>query len=326
MKKTLIIFLSLVLMLTFAACGEKNGGKSPSESSAPAESGNVPSDKAGSDENRYYGIGEVAEANGLSITIDGTEPFDYTGMLSRPKDGFEYVKVWFTFTNASNEPVESPDKKDLYIVYEEGPTGDDSDMTSEENSQVLPDVADRNQRYMEDEIELAPSESVSGWMVYQRQTDISDVTMHYYSGFVNVAPDLRFRFSSPTGAVPSTSVAPEATTDTEPVPVVDYTGFSIDEITGTYEVEGMGKLLQIELYKAGDMMMLRFSDGTETEYEYDLNFGVATRYAEFDDGHTVLTILTFTRDEDKIHIAIDESITYEDGTSKFGSYEGDRVY
>jgi len=28
MKKTLIIFLSLVLMLTFAACGEKNGGKS----------------------------------------------------------------------------------------------------------------------------------------------------------------------------------------------------------------------------------------------------------------------------------------------------------
>ena len=121
-------------------------------------------------------------------------------------------------------------------------------------------------------------------------------------------------------------ITPEATMDTEPAPVVDYTGFSIDEITGTYEVEGMGKLLQIELYKAGDMMMMRFSDGTETEYEYDLNFGVATRYAEFDDGHTVLTILTFTRDEDTIHIAIDESLTYEDGSSKFGSYEGDRVY
>lgn len=195
MKKALIIFLSLLLMLTFAACGEKNGGKSPSESSAPTESVNAPSDKAKADENRYYGIGEAAEANGLSITIDGAEPFDYTGMLSRPKDGFEYVKVWFTFTNASNEPVESPDKKDLYIVYEEGPTGDDSDMTSEENSQVLPDVADRNQRYMEDEIELAPSESVSGWMVYQKQTDKSEVTMHYYTGFVNVAPDLRFRFA-----------------------------------------------------------------------------------------------------------------------------------
>ncbi len=194
MKKTLIIFLSLVLMLTFAACGEKNGGKSPSESSAPAESVNPPSSKAGADENRYYGIGEAAEANGLSITIDGAEPFDYTGMLSRPKDGFEYVKVWFTFTNVSGEPIDSPNKKDIYIIYEEGPTGDDSDMTSEENSQVMSDVADRNERYMED-IELAPGESTGGWMVYQRQTDKSEVTMHYYSGFVNVAPDLRFSFA-----------------------------------------------------------------------------------------------------------------------------------
>ena len=195
MKKTLIIFLSLALMLTLAACGEKNGGKSPSESSAPAESGNTPSSKAGADENKYYGIGEAAEVNGLSITIDGAEPFDYTGMLSRPKDGFEYVKVWFTFTNVSGEPIDSPDKKDIYIIYEEGPTGDDSDMTSEENSQVMSDVADRNKRYMED-IELAPGESTGGWMVYQRQTDKSEVTMHYYSGFVNVAPDLRFSFAA----------------------------------------------------------------------------------------------------------------------------------
>ena len=195
MKKTLIIFLSLALMLTLAACGEKNGGKSPSESSAPAESGNTPSSKAGADENKYYGIGEAAEVNGLSITIDGAEPFDYTGMLSRPKDGFEYVKVWFTFTNVSGGPIDSPDKKDIYIIYEEGPTGDDSDMTSEENSQGMSDVADRNKRYMED-IELAPGESTGGWMVYQRQTDKSEVTMHYYSGFVNVAPDLRFSFAA----------------------------------------------------------------------------------------------------------------------------------
>ena len=166
MKKALIIFLSLVLMLTLAACGG-GGGKASPESSSSSQPVNSTSDNTETEEAKYYGIGEAAEANGLSITIDGAEPFDYTGMISRPKDGFEYVKVWFTFTNASNEPVESPDKKDLYIVYEEGPTGDDSDMTSEENSQVLPDVADRNQRYMEDEIELAPSESVSGWMVYQ---------------------------------------------------------------------------------------------------------------------------------------------------------------
>ena len=195
MKKALIIMFSLTLVLSIAGCGGGGNGKNSSASPAPAESEGTPSPEVEADEVKYYGIDEEAEANGLSITIDGAEPFDYTGMLSRPKDGFEYVKVWFTFTNASNEPVESPDKKDLYIVYEEGLTGDDSDMTSEENSQVLPDVADRNQRYMEDEIELAPSESVSGWMVYQKQTDKSEVTMHYYTGFVNVAPDLRFKFA-----------------------------------------------------------------------------------------------------------------------------------
>lgn len=194
MKKIMVLFLALIMVFALAACGEK-GEEAPSESPAPAESGDTSVDNAENSENKYYGIGEAAEANGLSITIDGAEPFDYTGMLSRPKDGFEYLKVWFTFTNVSNEPVESPDKKDLYIVYEEGPTGDDSDMTSEENSQVLPDVADRNLRYMEDEIELAPGESTSGWMVYQRQTDKSEVTMHYYSGYVNVAPDLRFGFA-----------------------------------------------------------------------------------------------------------------------------------
>ena len=195
MKKILIIMLSLMLVFALSACGGGGGGETSSESPAPVESGSIPSSEAEADEIKYYGIGEAGEANGLSITIDGAEPFDYTGMLSRPKDGFEYVKVWFTFTNASNEPVESPDKKDIYIIYKEGPTGDESDMTSEENSQVLPDVADRNLRYMEDEIELAPGESVSGWMVYQRQTDKSEVTMHYYSGYVNVAPDLRFSFA-----------------------------------------------------------------------------------------------------------------------------------
>jgi hypothetical protein len=195
MKKTLIIFLSLVLMLTFAACGEKNGGKSPSESSRARRNGQCSlQQRRERMKTRYYGIGEAAEANGLSITIDGAEPFDYTGMLSRPKDGFEYVKVWFTFTNVSGEPIDSPNKKDLYIIYEEGPTGDDSDMTSEENSQVMSDVADRKERYMVD-IELAPGESTGGWMVYQRQTDKSEVIMHYYSGFVNVAPDLRFKFA-----------------------------------------------------------------------------------------------------------------------------------
>jgi predicted small lipoprotein YifL len=194
MKKVIVLLLSLALVFTLVGCGGEGGGKAPGESSAPAESGNAASGEVDADENRYYGIGEAAQVNRLSITIDGAEPFDYTGMLSRPKDGFEYVKVWFTFTNVSDEPIDSPDKKDIYIIYEEGPTGDDSDMKSEENSQVMSDVADRNERYMED-VELAPGESTGGWMVYQRQADKSEITMHYYSGFVNVVPDLRFRFT-----------------------------------------------------------------------------------------------------------------------------------
>jgi len=178
-----------MMMISLAACGVE----SPSERSTPTGDSTT-SDNSKKAEAKVYGIGDAAEANGLSITIDGAEPFDYTGMLSRPKDGFEYLKVWFTFTNVSNEPIESPDKKDICIIYKEGPTGDDSDMKSEENSQVMLDVADRNEWYMED-IELAPGESTGGWMVYQRQTDKSEITMHYYSGFVNVAPDLRFKFT-----------------------------------------------------------------------------------------------------------------------------------
>jgi len=194
MKKTLIIFLSLVLMLTFAACGEKNGGKSPSESSAPAESVNAPSGEAEADENRYYGIGEAAEANGLSITIDKAAVAEANTTLEKAKDGFEYIKVWFTFKNISNETIESPKAKALYIVYTEGATGDDSDMKSEENSQVMLEVADRDERYMS-RVDLAPGESTGGWMIYQRQADKNEITMHYYSGFVNVAPDLVFKFT-----------------------------------------------------------------------------------------------------------------------------------
>ena len=105
----MIIFLSLALALSLAACSGGDGGKAPSDSPSPTESSKTPSDEAGADENRYYGIGEAAEANGISITIDGAEPFDYTGMLSRPKDGFEYVKVWFTFKNVSFYEVTSDD-------------------------------------------------------------------------------------------------------------------------------------------------------------------------------------------------------------------------
>ncbi len=193
MKKFIVLFLSLALIFSVSACSG-DGGKAPSESILPAETGNTPSGEAEKDENKYYGIGETAEANGLSITIDKVETAASNTTLEKAKDGFAYVKVWFTFNNTSDETIESPKAKALYIVYKEGPTGADCDMTSEENSQVMLEVADRDERYMS-RVDLSPGESNGGWMIYQRQADQNEVTMHYYSGFVNVAPDLRFRFT-----------------------------------------------------------------------------------------------------------------------------------
>ena len=93
MKKTLILFLSLVLMLTFAACGEKSGGKSPSESSVPAESVNAPSSEAEADEIKYYGIGDAAAVDGIEITIDKIEIIDDLSILQKYAEESVYVKV-----------------------------------------------------------------------------------------------------------------------------------------------------------------------------------------------------------------------------------------
>ena len=204
MKKALLILLTLVLTFTIAACSgnsDDKGDKSPSEGSVIADESSTSTDSQDMMEKdveekkeiKVYGIGEAAEANGLSFTIDKVEAAGPNTMLEKAKDGFTYMKVWFTFKNVSNETIESPKQKALYLVYEEGPTGDDSDMTSEENSQVMLEVADRDERYME-RIDLAPEESTGGWMIYQRQADKNEVIMHYYSKFVNVPPDLVFKF------------------------------------------------------------------------------------------------------------------------------------
>lgn len=195
MKKILVMFLLLSMALTLSACGEDGGGKSLSENPAPSMANSTPSGETQKEENKVYGIGEAAEANGLTITIDKVEVAGPDIMLEKARDGFDYMKVYFTFKNVSDETIESPKTKALYIVYEEGPTGDDCDMTSEENSQVMLEVADRNERYMS-RVDLAPGKSTGGWMIYQRQADKNEVTMHYYSKFINVPPDLVFQFTA----------------------------------------------------------------------------------------------------------------------------------
>lgn len=324
MKRYVSLFLVLIIMFTLAACGGDGGNKSPSESSVPSAESDAPYGKTDSKEARIYGLGEVAEANGLSITIDGAEPFDYTGMLSRPKDGFEYMKVWFTFKNVSKAPIDSPNKKDIYIIYEEGLTGDDCDMTSEENSQVMSDVADRNERYME-EIELASGESTGGWMVYQRQANQNEVTMHYYSGFVNVAPDLRFRFTLDTSAE-STPPAQAETEQAENEQIVDYTGLSLNQIAGAYTVNKVGtdEYYQFEIIENNSGFIVRHANGNESENEYDPNTGVGTRYQEYDDGHSISQTTIFTRQDDTIKITIEETRTFIDKPSTTKYYEGYR--
>ena len=188
MKKFITFFLTLTMMISLAACS----GESPSKSPTPTGDSTT-SDNPKKEEPKVYGLGEVAEVNGLSITIDKVAVAEANTTLEKAKDGFEYIKVWFTFKNISDETIESPKAKAFYIVYTQGPTGDDSDMKSDENSQVMLEVADRDERYMS-RVDLAPGESTGGWMIYQRQIEKSKVTMHYYSKFINVPPALVFDF------------------------------------------------------------------------------------------------------------------------------------
>ncbi len=322
MKKTMIILLLLMLVFTLAACGGDGGGKALPESSAPSESSGTPFSEAKKEETKVYGIGEAAETNGLSITIDKAEAVGSDIMLEKAREGFAYIKVYFTFKNVSNETIETPDRKDLYIVYEEGPTGDDCDMTSDDNSQVMLEVEDRDERYMSS-VELAPGESTGGWMVYQRRVDKEDITMHYYSGFINVPPDIVFMFDAEE-AGGNTPLDQMVADQTETEQTIDYSGLNLNQIAGVYNVAKSGTegYSQIEILDAGDILVLRFADRTEVEYEYDPVFGVASRFAEFEDGHTVLTIMTFTREADTIRVTVDESITYTDQPVKKGSYEG----
>jgi hypothetical protein len=196
MKKLMVLLLAFMMIITITACGDKSGGNQSDQGSNSNEASSTPASKTETEEIKVYGIGEVAETEDLAITIDKVEAAGSDVMLNKAKDGFAYMKVYYTFKNISKETITSPKRKALYIVYEEGATGDDSDMTSDNSSEVMLEVEDRDDRYMST-VDLAPGESTSGWLIYQRQADKQDVTMHYYSKFVNVPPDIVFKFMAP---------------------------------------------------------------------------------------------------------------------------------
>ncbi len=189
MKKVMVLFLTLVTTITLVACGNS----ALSENFVPTGSSTT-SGSSKKAETKVYGIGEVAEANDLSITIDKVVPPDADMFLNGAKDGFTYIQVYFTFKNISNEPIDTPKRQAIYIVYGEDAPDSYGKMKSDESSvDVLPGKKDG---IYEAFTELAPGEATSGWMIYPRPVNQTEVTMHYYSKFVNVPPDIIFGFNA----------------------------------------------------------------------------------------------------------------------------------
>ena len=193
MKKLLIVFVSLAFVFILAACGggDNNG---PSGGIPQPTSSGTPADETKKEGAKTYGIGEAGEANGLSITIDKVGAPNPDILLNSAKEGHKFLQVHFTFKNISKETIETPRNKAICIVYEEGETGDSSNMASEEGSNVLP--GGEKETMYRGYVELAPGESASGWMLYQRLANQEEITMHYYSEYINVPPDLVFRFTA----------------------------------------------------------------------------------------------------------------------------------
>ena len=188
MKKVLIIILSLALMLTFTACGEKNGGKSPSESSAPAESGNAPSGEAGADENKYYGIGEAVDVDdGFEITIDKVEIIDDLSIFQQYSEGYVYIKVYATAKNITDEKHNTKDSL-LRIVRDDNPDPELSDYSRNRNVWNT----ETEEMYIKEYI--APGETNGGFMVFQLKPDEKEIIMTYD---VIYPTDIRFKIQIP---------------------------------------------------------------------------------------------------------------------------------
>jgi hypothetical protein len=140
MKKTLFIFLSLLLMLTFAACGEKNGGKHRQKAPRPPNRSMLPPTWRKRMKNRYYGIpAKQPRQTGFSITIDGRSlliiQVCFQGRRRiRICEGLVYLH------KCLRRPIDSRTRRISTSSTRKGPPGDDSGHDLGENSQVMSDV------------------------------------------------------------------------------------------------------------------------------------------------------------------------------------------
>ncbi|MEL7622937.1 MAG: DUF4352 domain-containing protein [Clostridiales bacterium] len=182
MKKALIIFLSLVLMLTLAACGG-GGGKASPESSSSSQPVNSTSDNTETEEAKYYGIGEAADYEEYRITIDKIERVNDTSIFWNPKEGYSYIKVYVTVENIDAEAV-SVDETPLCIVR----NGDYNAELSDYSRNA--DVKGHLQDGIFEEAYLDPGATESGWLTFQIKPDEKEITMKYDQLFDTV----NFRF------------------------------------------------------------------------------------------------------------------------------------
>lgn len=171
MKRFIVLLLSLALVFTLAACGG-GGGKAPSESFAPAESDDTSTGNAGNDENKYYGIGEAAEVEGIEITIDQLEIVDDMSIFQKYAEGFVYVKVYATAKNVSDEIKFAKDP--LLCIVRDGEY--DAELSDESRNS---DVWNFNTDGMYFEEALDPGETNSGWTVFQLKPDEKEIVMKY---------------------------------------------------------------------------------------------------------------------------------------------------
>lgn len=171
MKKVLIIILSMAFMLTLSACSG-DGGKAPSESPVPAESSNTLSGEAEADENKYYGIGEAAEVDGIEITIDKLEIVDDMSILQKYVESSIYVKVYATAKNISDEIKFAQDP--LLCIVRGGEY--DAELSDESRNRDVWNF-ETDGMYFENAID--PGETNSGWTVFQLKPDEKEIIMKY---------------------------------------------------------------------------------------------------------------------------------------------------
>lgn len=194
MKKIMVLLLTLIMVFALAACGGGTGGEKSTQDSSSEKTSDTSSDDP-KDEVKIYGIGEVAEADGYAITVDKVETPDPNMFLNGPKDGFTYIQVYFTLKNISKDTIKTPRRQAIYIVYDEKNLDGYGEMTSDISSEdVLPGAKGG---IYEGSTELAPGESTNGWMIYPRESDKTEVLMHYYTRFLNEPPAAVFGFTAP---------------------------------------------------------------------------------------------------------------------------------